>query len=48
MPWVTHMFRYTDRDRPDSGPHLGGYGLFDEDLWPKPVFAALEEYLSQR
>lgn len=48
MPYVTHMFWYTDRDRPDRGPQLGGYGLFDPQLSPKPAFDALAQYLSRR
>ena len=48
MPYVTHMFWYTDRDRPDRGPQLGGYGLFDPALSPKPAFDALAQYLARR
>jgi hypothetical protein len=48
LPFVTHMFWYTDRDRTDSTPFENGFGLLDADLRPKPDYFALAELLRAR
>ena len=46
LPWVTHMFFYTERDQVDSHVQDNNYGLLRRDLTPKPVYAALQAHLS--
>jgi hypothetical protein len=45
LPFVTHMFWYTDRDRTDSTPFENGFGLLDTRLQPKPAYFALADVL---
>lgn len=44
MPYVTHLFWYTDRDMPDKSPQNGNYGLVTADLKPKPALLAVARY----
>lgn len=46
MPYVTHMFWYTDRDFAASNAQNSNYGIFRNDLTPKPIYAALTAYLT--
>lgn len=46
MPYVTHMFWYTDRNRVASNAQNSNYGIFYNDLTPKPIFHALKAYLT--
>ena len=48
MPYVTHMFWYTDRDFDAGTVHNGNYGLLRADGSPKPALDALRAYLSAR
>lgn len=45
MPYVTNMFWYTDRDFPSSSIQNSNYGLFYNDLRPKPAYFAVKAYL---
>jgi hypothetical protein len=45
LPYVKHMFWYTDRDRTDSTPFENGFGLLQADLRPKPAYFALASEL---
>lgn len=47
MPYVTQLFWYTDRDRAGDNPQISNYGLFYNDLTPKPVYYALKDYLTK-
>ena len=44
MPYVTHLFWYTDRDMAGEGTQNGNYGLVRADLSPKPVLQAVSAY----
>lgn len=47
MPYVTHLYWYTDRDDPSSGEVQNRhYGLFSPTLVPKPAYAAVKAYLT--
>lgn len=46
LPWVTHMFFYTERDQVDSHIQDNNYGLLRRDLSPKPVYSALKASLT--
>ena len=46
MPFVTHMFWYTDRNRVASNAQNSNYGIFYNDLTPKPIYSALKQYLT--
>jgi hypothetical protein len=48
LPYVTHMFWYTDRDRTDSTPFENEFGLLEADLRPKPAYFALASELRAR
>jgi hypothetical protein len=45
MPYVTHLFWYTDRDYTAGNVQNSNYGLLDRDLKPKPAYAAVRAYL---
>ncbi len=46
LPWVSHMFFYTERDQVDSHIQDNNYGLLRRDLSPKPVYTALAAHLA--
>ncbi len=46
LPWVSHMFFYTERDQVDSHIQDNNYGLLRRDLSPKPVYTALKSALT--
>ncbi|MDX6198839.1 MAG: polysaccharide biosynthesis protein PslG [Actinomycetota bacterium] len=46
MPYVTHLFWYTDRDFTDQNAQNSNYGIFDAALRPKPVYDALRNALT--
>ncbi len=46
LPWVSHMFFYTERDQVDSHIQDNNYGLLRRDLSPKPVYSALAAALA--
>lgn len=48
MPYVTHMFWYTDRDFDADTVHNSHYGLLRADGNPKPALSELRAYLSAR
>lgn len=45
MPYVTNLFWYTDRDIPSNSIQNSNYGLFYNDLRPKPAYFAVKSYL---
>lgn len=48
MPYVTHVFWYTDRDFAAGDVQNSNLGLFDRSLTPKPAYVALRAYLAAR
>ena len=46
MPYVTHLFWYTDRDFAAENAQNSNYGLFDNALRPKPAYHAVKAYLT--
>jgi hypothetical protein len=46
MPYVTHLFWYTDRDYTAGNLQNSNYGLFDNAFRPKPAYAAVKAYLT--
>ena len=46
MPYVTHLFWYTDRDFAAENAQNSNYGLLDRDLKPKPAYDAVKAYLT--
>ena len=46
MPYVTHMFWYTDRDYRAGSIQNSNYGLLRNDWSAKPAYTAVKEYLT--
>ena len=45
-PYVKNMLWYTERDRTTGNVQYDNYGLLTTSLSPKPVYAALKNYIA--
>jgi hypothetical protein len=43
MPYVRHLYWYSDMDMANADPQYANYGLFRRDLSPKPALDALRQ-----